>query len=70
MRDFGNYKRYVFNYVSDVITVCGIELSILIARYQNFNIRFLRLKKKKIIMIWLLENFVAFIVNYGFVLKT
>ncbi|WP_375650474.1 hypothetical protein [Bartonella sp. OT172YNZD] len=59
----------VINYVSDVITACGIELSILIARYHELQHSIFTIKEEKIIMIWLLENFVAFIVNCGFVLK-
>ncbi|WP_375649510.1 hypothetical protein [Bartonella sp. MU70NMGDW] len=57
------------NYVSYVITACGIELSILIARYHELKHSIFTVKEEKIIMIWLLENFVAFVANCGFVLK-
>ncbi|WP_375653625.1 helix-turn-helix domain-containing protein [Bartonella sp. OD88NMGDW] len=47
MRDSGNYKRYSFNSANHVPIACGIDLSILIARYPELQHSILTIKEEK-----------------------
>lgn len=47
MRDSANYKRYGFNSANYVPIACGIDLSILIARYHELQHSILTIKEEK-----------------------